>query len=79
MVIDTLKDEPNKIGSKDVIVQRVEITDEKRCFLITIEKRDSKTIQKILNEYIEPELILYTDCWREYNGIEDGLNVQHKT
>ncbi|CAG8814209.1 20648_t:CDS:2, partial [Dentiscutata erythropus] len=68
LVIDMLKDEMSKIGGKDVIVQ----VDESKF------SRHSETIQKILNEYIEPESILYTDCWRGYNGVEDGLNVQHK-
>ncbi|CAG8672784.1 25650_t:CDS:2 [Dentiscutata erythropus] len=93
LVIDTLKDKPNKIGGKDVIVQineskfskrkynhgrrvnrvwvigGIEIIKEKRCFLIMIKKRNIETIQKILKEYIEPELIIYTD----------ELNVKHKT
>ncbi|CAG8855771.1 8811_t:CDS:2, partial [Gigaspora margarita] len=70
LVIDTFKDESNKIGGKDVVIQinkfkfsrhkyncrrrvngvwvieGIEITNEKRCFLITLEKRNIETIQK---------------------------------
>ncbi|CAG8851900.1 39511_t:CDS:1, partial [Gigaspora margarita] len=84
MVIDTLKDESNKIGGKDVVVQineskfsrrkyncekrvngvwvieGIEITNEKRCFLIIVEKRNIETIQKVLKEHIEQESIIYT-------------------
>lgn len=40
-------------------------------FLVKVEKRDPKTLVKIIHENILPGTTIYSDCWRAYNKLDD--------
>ena len=39
----------------------------KDIFMVPVEKRDSKTLVKLVIEYVKPGTTILTDCWRAYN------------
>ena len=57
----------------------IERTPEKRFFTKVVEKRDEETLLSILNEYVAPGSIVYSDCWRAYKNISNLLNIEHAT
>lgn len=60
------------------VVGFVERTDKKRIILVPVKKRDSKTIDKIADKFIEKNSIVYTDGWRGYRNLSK-LGFIHKT
>ncbi|CAG8477413.1 4456_t:CDS:1, partial [Scutellospora calospora] len=60
------------------VIGGIERTEEKRVFLIIVEKRDKETIREIIEKYVEKGSIIHTDCWKGYIGIED-LGIIHGT
>jgi transposase-like protein len=60
------------------IIGGIERTEQKRCFLIKVQKRDEETIKDILDKYVEKGSIVHTDCWKGYLNI-DELGFKHKT
>lgn len=50
----------------------------KRCFMVPVARRDKKTLQKIIAEWILPGTIIYSDCWAAYNDL-NKLGYTHKT
>jgi hypothetical protein len=49
------------------VIAGVERTGEKRFFAVEVADRTAETIKEILDEYILPGSIIYTDCWKSYN------------
>lgn len=52
----------------------VEITDERRLFLVPVQRRDARTLLKIIKKYVAPGSIIHTDCWRAYERIPRLVN-----
>ncbi|KCZ77052.1 hypothetical protein H311_01944, partial [Anncaliia algerae PRA109] len=46
----------------------VERTTERRIFLAEVAKRNTETLQEMMKKYIHKNSIIYTDCWKAYNG-----------
>ena len=63
------------------VVGAVEITGQRRCFLLTVDERDHHTLASIIANHVLPGTIVRTDCWAAYNGLEDipGLQLSHQT
>jgi transposase-like protein len=61
------------------IVNGVERTSERRKFSVHVEHRDSETLHAVVRKHVKPGSIVYTDCWRGYNGIAAACNVDHQT
>ena len=64
----------------------VERTEERRIFLVSVERRDATTLLSIIQDKVAPGSIIYTDCWAAYGGIpslvdDNGqpLDLQHFT
>ncbi len=57
----------------------IERTEAKRCFVIPVENRNADTIKTIIENYVEPGSIIYTDCWKAYNEPCDELGFTHLT
>ena len=53
------------------VVGGVERTSKRKCFLITVPNRNAETLKDIICRYVKRGSIVYTDCWRAYNGIVD--------
>jgi transposase-like protein len=50
----------------------------KRLFLVPIEKRDINGIDKIIQKYVKKGTTLYTDLWKGYNNLKN-IGYKHKT
>ncbi|RNA02341.1 transposase [Brachionus plicatilis] len=52
----------------------------KRSLFIAVPKRDAYTLLNIIYEYILPDTIIYSDCWKTYMKIRDlDKRFQHRT
>ncbi|KAI5736131.1 hypothetical protein M8J76_000299 [Diaphorina citri] len=62
---------------------RIERTEEKKIFLVPVEKRDSSssTLLQVIQDKIEPGTTIISDCWKAYNCLSDEgfthLTVNH--
>jgi transposase-like protein len=45
----------------------------KECFVVQVERRDAETLLPLIQQYIAPRSIIFSDMWKAYNGIEDLL------
>ena len=63
------------------VVGAVELTGQRRCFMLTVERRDHTTLANIIANHVLPGTIVRTDCWAAYNGLDsiDGLHLTHQT
>ena len=62
------------------VIGGVERTKQRRVFLTTVSDRTASTIADIITRFVLPGSIIYTDCWRAYNVIEQlGHNIRHYT
>jgi transposase-like protein len=57
----------------------VERTAEKRTFFAHVADRSSATLLTLIARYVHPGSIVYTDCWRGYEGIKRELGMMHFT
>ena len=50
-------------------------------FFVTVNRRNRKTLHKVIKEHVRPGTIIRTDMWRGYLGLEDipGKNYRHET
>lgn len=62
------------------IVGGVEKTDQRKMFMITVERRTMPVMNRIITRFVKPGSIIYTDCFLGYNDIENlGQQYIHKT
>ena len=52
--------------------------DSRKCFLVTVETRDERTLLPIIQKWIEPGTIIVSDCWKAYCNLEKHGYV-HRT
>ncbi|CEF61372.1 Transposase, ISXO2-like domain-containing protein [Strongyloides ratti] len=50
-----------------------------RVFAVPVKKRGSETLLEVIKKHVVPGLIIHSDLWRGYNGIEDILGFKHYT
>lgn len=57
------------------------VRETKEIFLVEVEKRDSATLSKVIEEYVEPQSRIITDKWKGYSKINKTdyhhLTVNH--
>lgn len=61
------------------VIGGVEVTEEKKIFLVEIEKRDEETLLQIICDHVHDDSIIVTDMWKAYSNINLFLNLTHKT
>ncbi|KCZ74820.1 hypothetical protein H311_04212, partial [Anncaliia algerae PRA109] len=55
----------------------VEVTEERKCFAVIVEKRDSETLNDIILKHVIPGSIVITDGWKGYNLFKTDFNYVH--
>lgn len=60
------------------VVGAVERSPQRKIVLIPVRHRDGRTHETIVQKYIRPGTIVYTDCWRGYQNISSG-DITHRT
>lgn len=60
------------------VVCGIERTREKKTFCIPVEKRDAKTLEDLIKNYVRSGSIIYTDLWKGYTGLNSNLGFCHK-
>lgn len=43
----------------------------KECFLVPVQERNAETLLPLIQQYVAPRSIIFSDMWRAYNGIKD--------
>ena len=43
----------------------------RNCFMVPVENRTAATLIPLIQRYIEPGSIIYSDCWKSYGGIQN--------
>jgi transposase-like protein len=61
------------------VVGGIERTNEKKTFLERVEDRSAVTLLEVINRYVLPGSIVYTDMWKGYDKLEEALDVKHYT
>jgi len=61
------------------VVGGIERTPERKFFVRVVERRDFETLVDVLADHLLPGTILHTDCWKGYLGIDEKLQVEHRT
>lgn len=61
------------------VVGGVERTAERKLFVVEVENRNAETLKEIIEEYVIHGSIIYTDCWRGYNFLNNNENFTHQT
>jgi transposase-like protein len=56
----------------------VERTPPKRIKLFTVENRSKETLIDLIRNNVESDTIIYTDCWKGYNGLSEHF-IEHQT
>ncbi|KCZ77089.1 hypothetical protein H311_01905, partial [Anncaliia algerae PRA109] len=59
------------------IFAEVEVTEERKCFAVIVEKRDAETLNDILLKHFISGSIVITDRWKGYNLFEIHFNYVH--
>ena len=54
------------------------IEQDRKCFLVAVERRDEETLLSIIQQWIEPGTIIVSDCWKAYCNLEKHGYV-HRT
>lgn len=57
----------------------VEITEERKIFLVRVQDRTADTLLDIIQRYVKPGSIIHTDMFRSYSQITSRLGFQHET
>lgn len=50
----------------------------KKCFMVRVEKRDKETLHALIQKWVLPGSVIYTDQWKSYVGIEQ-YGYSHRT
>ena len=61
------------------VIVGVELTEQRRVFIVPVENRDSNTIREIVNLYVLPGSIIQTDCWKGYQWLDKDTDSIHQT
>lgn len=61
------------------IIGGVERTAQKKVFLERVEDRSAETLLSVINHFVLPGSIIYTDMWKAYDSIPEFLNMEHHT
>jgi transposase-like protein len=61
------------------VVCGVERTAEKRYFAISVANRNSDTLKQIIQDYVNPGSLIFTDMWRAYAPACEDLEFEHHT
>lgn len=61
------------------VVAGIERTETAKTFAIQVEDRSANTLLNIIETHVKHGSIVYTDCWKGYNGISDTLKLEHQT
>jgi transposase-like protein len=56
----------------------VELTAERKCFLVVVPNRTADTLTTIIHRFVRPGSTIYTDCWAGYSNLE-SLGYAHRT
>lgn len=63
------------------IVGMIDLNGEFRIEVCPENKRDRMTLATIIEKHVQPNTVIYTDCWKGYNGLNDRgyehLTVNH--
>lgn len=57
----------------------VEITQERKVFLVPVPDRNQNTLLQLIERHILPGSIIYSDMWKGYTNIESSLTMRHYT
>ncbi|KAG1237981.1 hypothetical protein G6F68_001119 [Rhizopus microsporus] len=60
------------------VVGGVELTGERKCFLVVVPNRTADTLTTIIRCFVKPSSTMYTDCWADYNNLE-SFEYIHRT
>jgi transposase-like protein len=61
------------------IIVGVERTPERRVFMERVEDRSAATLREVIGRHVLAGSIVLTDMWKGYAGLDEHLNVTHKT
>lgn len=61
------------------VLSGIERTLEKRVFIQPVESRDEATLLAVINRFVRPGSIIYSDMWRGYIGLTPLLGLEHHT
>jgi len=61
------------------VVGGVELTEERRLFLVPVESRNSETLAQVIEEHVADGSIIRTDCWKGYAYLERREDIVHET
>ncbi|KCZ80642.1 hypothetical protein H312_01969, partial [Anncaliia algerae PRA339] len=61
------------------VVGGIERTEEKKSFYIEVENRSSESLQNVIETFVLPGSIIYTDCFRAYGPACLNLQLEHFT
>jgi transposase-like protein len=59
------------------VIGGVERTIERKFFAVQVENRNSLTISQIIKEHVYEGSIIYTDCWKGYNYLDETDEYIH--
>ena len=55
--------------SKDWVFGGVERFNTENCFMLVVPRRDAKILIPLIQKWILPGSIIYSDCWKAYNSL----------
>ena len=61
------------------LVGGVEITKERKLFLVEVSERKAVTMLNVIKKYVQASCIVHTDLFKSYNNLERDLKVQQIT
>lgn len=61
------------------VVAGVELTAERKVFLVKVDNRSAKTLLEIIEKHVAPGSIVHTDMHRGYCRLESQLGITHHT
>ena len=61
------------------VLGRVERTESRKAFLVTVPDRGGRTLMNVLSRHILPGSVILTDLWRGYSALAETLGVEHRT
>jgi transposase-like protein len=59
------------------VVGGIERTEDRKVFVIKVDSRDAQTLLGVLQRFVRPGSIIYSDMWRGYARITEELEMEH--